>query len=346
VVKSLAGSALIFLSAITLAASQPREPLDFAHAGEWAPSQSGSRDTNTQLMMIDVLDVEVPGLQVAQAGPFPPGTAGTPTMRDSLPMRDGVDAGPSRGVLAALWDSLTRPAHTPLARLSSGVRAVWLEPLGGARWSGPWGAGQGVTRATRVHAYLTSLGNSTGEAFDIQLVNDGTAPVRIGGDGVVVEPVKKGSDTSLRAELQQIASRGSKATSVRANAYCLEFKLKPPERGTMFRVSDQPTQQKFTAAREILRASRRLQDAGALTADSDPREYFHAIRQWAIWVNERSLTLPKYRDAFIERSKKNAEALRRSWSKALEDSLKLLVPHRWDEIAKILREARQPVPGN
>ena len=295
-------------------ASTAAARLDFGQPAQFA-SVSLPRESSTQLMMLDILDVDVPGARSARAEPFP--AIGS-------------------GLWSRLWHTLT---HTtpPWAASYTAAPGLWLAPLGG-------GGGQGVTRGARVHAYLTSLGTSTGEAFDIQIVNDTTLPVHIGGDGVVVEPVKKGSDKALRAELQQVSTRAAGSTMVKANAYCLEFKLKPPERGTMFHVADESTQQKYTAAREILRASRKLQAAGQLEPDSEPRDYFHAIRQWTIWTDEQRFTLASYRDAFIARTKKNAEALGRKWSSQIEDGLKALVPHRWDEITKILRESGQPVP--
>jgi hypothetical protein len=295
--------------------------LDFGQASQWTnASQTPPRDTDTQRMMIDVLDIDVPGSRVADAQPVPPTV---------------------RGWFAQVWAMLARPVGRPWA--SAAFAGSFVAP---GFWLDPFSRGeQGVTRASRVHAYLTSLGTSTGEAFDVQIVNDGTAPVRIGGEGVVVEPIKKGADKALRAELLQVASRGAGASSARANAYCLEFKLKPPSQGNMFKVSEPAVQQQYAAAREILRASSRLQAAGRLSPDSDPRDYFHSIRQWSLWVDEQRFNLVAYRKAFVERSKKNAEALGRKWSKDLEDGLTALVPHRWEEITKILREANRPIPG-
>ena len=298
----------------------PQDPgaVDFGDAAQWEPpGKPLPRQSDVQEMMIDILDIEVPVRPGRQAR-----NEGAPT---------------PHGFLGELWAVLTH-RQVPWANVLYGAPGFWLDPLGGAKR-------QGVTRAARVHAYLTSLGTSTGEAFDIQIVNDGTAPVRIGGDGVVVQPIKKGSERALRAELQQVALQNQPVSTVRANAYCLEFKLKPPEQGNMFRVSDAAAQQKYSGAREILRASRRLQASGQLEPDSDPADYFHAIRQWSMWVDEQKFTVTSYRKAFIERTKKNAEALGRKWSKDLEDGLVALVPHRWDEITKILREARRPVPG-
>ncbi len=279
-----------------------------------------ARQDDTQLMMIDFLDLNVPGTRAGDANP--PG----PTFR---------------GVLASAWRALAG-GRGPMAASASATRGLWLDPIG---WPGGGGI-QGVTRASRVHAYLTSLGTSTGEAFDMVIVNDGTAPVHIGGDGVVISPIKKGAEKNLRAAMQKASTtRGPSTVASRANAYCLEFKLKPPDQGIMFSIADKDAQQKYAPAREILRASRRLQAANQLAPDSEPKEYFHSIKQWAIWVSEQRFTQPQYRDAFIERTKKNVTALGRKWEKAYEDALRAAVPHRWEEIVKILRAAGQPVPG-
>jgi hypothetical protein len=260
-------------------------------------------------MIIDILDIEVPGTPLVAA------------------------RRQARGVLSFFTGSW-----------SEATRGAWRRPAASSFTLYPLGAGQGVTRSTRVHAYLSALGNSSGEAFDIHIVNDGTAPVRIGGDGIVVEPVKKNADGPIRAEIQRVATRQNGVQSVRANAYCLDYKLKPPANGTLFRVVDPKTQDQYRPAREILRASRRLQEAGQLQPDSNPTEYFHSIKQWAIWVDKERFTLAKYQNAFVEHTKKTMAAAGRRWSKQFEDALKAIVPHRWSEITKILVEAKQPVP--
>jgi hypothetical protein len=325
--RAIVCSALLVCAATATALGQAgadpsaQAPLDLGRATQWDSAQRpAAREGSTQRMIIDILDIEIPAgtaNQVAHGAPDGPWT-GNPIRR--------------------LWSALAGPRGGSRAAFSAVRTSLWLYPLRGR-------LRQGVTRSTRVHAYLSALGTSQGEAFEIHLINDGTAPVRIGGDGVVVEPIKKGADRTLRAEMQKAVVRDTGTRSVRANAYCLEYKLNPPERGTLFRVVEPTTQDQYLPAREILRASRRLQQSGQLEPDSNPSEYFHSIRQWAIWVDEQKFTLPKYRDAFVARTKKNVEALGRKWSRQIEDGLTGLVPHRWDEITKILRDAKQPVPG-
>lgn len=302
----------------------PMPPLDFvdAIAGS-APQKPVARDVGTQRMMIDLMDYTVPGYKSAVMEPLASGAS-------------------LSTILADAWHALAHAATPSLSRGWSSLtgRDFWIEP-------GTSTILQGATRAARVHAYLTSLGTSTGEAFGITIANDSATPVRLAGDGVVVEPIKKGADKDERAGLQQaLASRrGSLATS-KANGYCLEFKLNPPEQGSMFQVVDAATQKQYSAARDILHASRQLQAANQLQPDSDPQDYFHAIRQWAIWADEQHVTTrAQYAQAFVERTKKNVAAVRQQWTKQMEDTLNQLVPHRWDEIVKILRAAGRPIPG-
>jgi hypothetical protein len=315
---------LAVVVAVGIAQDPPPQPpsnitIDLTDPATLGTVERTPRQDDVQLMMIDLVDLNVPGIR-ADADP--------------LGLR-------FRGILASAWRALAG-GRGPIAASTSNTRGFWLDPIG---WPGGGGI-QGVTRASRVHAYLTSLGTSTGEAFDMVIVNDGTSPVHIGGDGVVISPIKKGSEKSLRAAMQKASStRGPSVVTSRANAYCLEFKLKVPDQGMMFSVADREAQQKYAPAREILRASRRLQAANQLTPDSDPKDYFHSIKQWTVWVAEQRFTQPQYRAAFIERTKKNVEAMGRKWEKTYENALAALVPHRWDEIVKILRAAGQPVPG-
>ena len=135
---------------------------------------------------------------------------------------------------------------------------------------------------------MTSLGTSTGEAFEIQVVNDGTEPVRLSGS-LVLQPIAKEAHAAVQRQLQRALPRG--ATTARLNAYCLEFLRQPPGPGALFRIAPPEMQKQFAAMRGVLDASRRLRDAGVLQPDSEPKAYFHAIRQWAIWTKAQQFTL-------------------------------------------------------
>src|SRR5205814_431121 len=123
------------------------------------------------------------------------------------------------------------------------------------------------------------------------------------------------------------------------DAYCMEMLKVPPELGTVFRIAGTELQKKFAPMRRVLDAGRKLQQAGMLKPDSDPKAYFAAIKQWALWSKERNFNETSYADAFVEHTKKNAEAGGRKWTKELETAIRGLVPNRWTDITKILRAA-------
>ena len=60
--------------------------------------------------------------------------------------------------------------------------------------------------------------------------------------------------------------------------------------------------------RRVLEAARRLERQGALTPDSDPAEYVHSIRQWALWSFERKWNEKSFAKEFVQHAKKNIQA--------------------------------------
>ena len=103
----------------------------------------------------------------------------------------------------------------------------------------------------------------------------------------------------------------------------------PPSLGTVFRIANQELQQKFQPMRYVLTASQKLQDRGSLTPDTEATEYFHSIRQWAIWSKERAFRdEPAFRKAFVEKTKTNFEAARRLWTSKIEQIVHGLVANR------------------
>jgi hypothetical protein len=192
-----------------------------------------------------------------------------------------------------------------------------------------------------VKVFLRSLGVSTGEAFEAYLFNEGPDPVRIRGEGIVVEPVKKRAQQQLTEELQRTLGKvaGDKHATLKLSAYCLELLREPPNPGMMFRIADEQIQQRFAPMRRILQASRKLQDMGLLHPDSDPTEYFHSIRQWALWTRENGFDVRSFEKAFVERTKKNFAASRQAWTKDIEKVVRGLVPNRWGDIEHVIEES-------
>ncbi len=165
--------------------------------------------------------------------------------------------------------------------------------------------------------------------------------MKINGEGLVLEPLKKKAQEQMRKQLQKQLRKlaGKNVVALKVNAYCLEFLREPPAAGMMFQIAGTELQQQFEPMRDILTASRYLQQAGGLVPDSDPTEYFHFIRQWAIWSEERDFDQKGFGKAFLERTKKNFKSAGRPWTKDLQKLIEGIVPHRWTDIQKVLEQA-------
>ena len=81
--------------------------------------------------------------------------------------------------------------------------------------------------------------------------------------------------------------------------------------------------------------------AGKTLDDFNPANYFHSIRQWAIWSEERGLDRQGFEKAFLERTKKNFKAARQNWNKKVENVVRQLAPNRFKDVTQILNHARQ-----
>lgn len=188
-----------------------------------------------------------------------------------------------------------------------------------------------------LRAVITSLGGSTGETFEITVVNDGQRPVKLSASGLVVEPLKDAAKQQVQKQLAALASKNP--ITARVNAYCLEFVRRPPSPGTLFRIAGPELQQHFAGMRRVLDASRRLQQAGLLKPDSEPQAYFHAIRQWAIWTRQEGFTQESFAKAFVSRTRENFERMKQKWTGELEKAALGVVPGRWRDITAVLMEA-------
>jgi hypothetical protein len=185
---------------------------------------------------------------------------------------------------------------------------------------------------------ITALGGSTGDVLEVQVANVGRVPVRLSGDGLVVEPLQAVGRRQVEQAAARLAARRPRTAALAS--YCLEFLRQPPSAGTVFRVADQEVQRQFAPMRRILGASRRLFEAGLLSPDSDPTAYFHSIRQWAMWAAGQGLTGETYADAFVAHTAKNVRAAGQPWTEDVEDAVRGLAPARWADITRILDEAR------
>ena len=233
-----------------------------------------------------------------------------------LPASGQKDDEPARLVPASLM-----MRHGPM------MRAAWAPmPL------------SSVPQDRPVEVFLTSLGTSTGEAFEMRAFNSGGSPVQLRAEGLVIQPLNADMTRRVQQQLQR-AARGGGGAPARLAGYCLEFLRQPPSAGMMFQVAGSGLQQKFAPVRRILEASRLVRSAGELVPDSAPEGYFHSIRQWAIWTREQGFTAQTFADAFVSHTRKNFEQAGNRWTGDVEAVVRKAAPNRWNDIQKILQRA-------
>lgn len=200
---------------------------------------------------------------------------------------------------------------------------------------------QGASAAPPVRTVITSLGVSSGRAFTVQAANSGDTPVNGAAMGLVVEALERESGRTVQEDFEKDAS-GNDVRQLPADGYCLEYLREPPEEGTVFRVAPGEVQKRFEPARRILAATQQLQELGLLTPDSDPLQYLHSIRQWAIWSQEQGfMDELSFGKAFLERTQKNFAAADRPWTDEIANIVRGLVPNRWKDVSAVLQKAEE-----
>jgi hypothetical protein len=188
-----------------------------------------------------------------------------------------------------------------------------------------------------IKLFFSSLGRSTGEAFDLHVVSGGPLPEALTFNGLVVEPLEKEARRAIERQVRRFT--GGKRATARVDAYCLEFLRLPPEADRVFRIAPPEAQRAFAPMQRILAAARRLRESGALSPDSDPAAYFHSIRQWAVWTKEQGFDEARFADAFAQHTRKNVEASGGKWKGEMDEALRQVVPGRWRDIQRILAAA-------
>jgi hypothetical protein len=277
----------------------PFPTLDLLRDPAFQPGTDGARNPGVQLMVIDFSLGGAPGIVV----PAGPASARVPA----------VEA--PRAVL-----------NQPILNIARLPR--WTDIRLDVARQAPSDAAVGV--------YLTSLGTSTGEAFDLQVVNTTGKSFRLTGGAIVVEPVTAEVRRQIQSRLQRQLAAAGGATTARLSGYCLEFLKQAPSAGDVFRVVGPAVQAQFAPMRRVLEASRRLWDAGALTPDSDPRGYFDFVRQWSIWTLEQTFDETSFTKAFVDHTRKIVESQGRDWNRSIEDILRAAAPNRWRDIQRVL----------
>ena len=195
---------------------------------------------------------------------------------------------------------------------------------------------QRAGRTPPMTAVFRSLGRSSGSAFQMEIVNGTQESLAALGAGFLLEPVAKVRRQDAERQLARIKGRRQ---SIAIDAYCMEFMKAPPVLDMIYRIMPRDGAKKFRAVGPIMLSSKRLLEAGFLRPDSDPEEYFHSIRQWAIWSEEQGWkTQDAFGNALLAHTKKNYEAAKRAWTPQVEAAIKRVIPGRWRDIESVLAE--------
>ncbi|MEZ5320245.1 MAG: hypothetical protein R2752_22775 [Vicinamibacterales bacterium] len=193
-------------------------------------------------------------------------------------------------------------------------------------------------RPTAVQVLFTSLGESSGPAFTMTVVHDGAGPLSLAASGFVLEPLR--NVTAAQAARAMTRITGVRVTET-IEAYCLEMPKAPPAAGTIYRLAPRPVQDRFASFARLMAASRLVRARGELHPDTEPEEYFHAIRQWAVWSVTQGLDdEAAFTSGVLAHARRNLEASGRRWTGDLEDVLRSLLPNRWRDVSRVVALAR------
>jgi hypothetical protein len=223
---------------------------------------------------------------------------------------------------------------------------------GAALLGGPSGRGAGDAP---VEVVVLSTEGSTGPVMEAFFLNKGKA-VRIQGQGIALEPVASVDAATLQRieEIREAALQGKPvpggaedmdgwtgASVVRIvlDAYCLEADLAVPTRGMLYRIADPARQAAFGSLRPILEASERLRAQGQLHPSNNAEDYFHSIRQWALWVDEKDMDAEEFEDAFVAHAERNIVAAGQNWNDEVERVVRNYAPGRWQDVVAVLEAA-------
>jgi hypothetical protein len=179
-------------------------------------------------------------------------------------------------------------------------------------------------------------------------VNGGPRALQLQADAVVLEPLAPAAgDRVVKAMQDVIKQRGSKAPAPSVaplNGYCLEYHKPPPAAGSLFRVAAREVQERYAELERVLQAEERLEQLRQLVPDGDPTQYFHSLRQWALWSKAEGFTEQAFAKEFVEHARLNSLAAKAPWTSQIASQIAGLVPHRWQEIAMVLQEAAKREP--
>jgi cell wall-associated NlpC family hydrolase len=181
----------------------------------------------------------------------------------------------------------------------------------------------------RVGVAVVATGASSGDAFMVQIAGPLSGGGRVlASDGLV-----------LAATTQTVAMPKASPTAMASGlqGFCAEFVKEPPPPGTVYKVADAKQQQRLKPMRRIMRAANQLATASKLHPDSSIAGYATSIKQYAVWTRLEGWNRDAFFKNFVERTRKNALAMKQPWTDAVESQVKKLLPNRWDDIQAVLK---------
>ncbi len=185
-----------------------------------------------------------------------------------------------------------------------------------------------------VEVSLVATGASSGDVLQLQAVNATGTPVRIAlSPGLVLVPAGRGRSEPVAAK----AKGGVHTASVRG--FCLDFEKPPPSPGTVYRVADASLAQRFRSLTSVVRAAGRIARTGGLHPDSEPGAYADSIKQWSLWARLAGWGADEFASAFVARTRKNVEEMKRAWTPEMESAVRAAAPGRWRDIDHVLGAA-------
>jgi hypothetical protein len=189
---------------------------------------------------------------------------------------------------------------------------------------------------------VTSLGVPTGDAFSVQFLNQGSAPITLPPGSLTLRPLKKEAGERAVREFSRLRGR---LTTTTMFGYCLNFSKLPPRRGMVYAIAPQALQQQSRSARDVLLAASALYNRRLIKPDGDPRSYFHSLRQWAVWSREQRFTPQSFTSALLDNAKKNLAAAKQPWTPQAEAYVRGTAPKRWTDVTNVLRLADKLTGG-
>lgn len=181
---------------------------------------------------------------------------------------------------------------------------------------------------------IVSNGKSQGQAFELQVADpNGKLKTVAMRDGTIIEAIKPGVTEPVTAPA------GGSVVKQPLNAYCLEFHKPPPAEGTLYRVADQATQEKFSSLRFLDRAAAQMSQNNQFHPDNNPEAYKNTIFQYAAWSTLEGWGQEEFTQHWVERTKENAGDLHVPWTKQMEDTLRNAAPGRWGDISEMMNQA-------